>query len=488
MTMKRLIMTLWLVALTLTAAAQTNVLVKGTSTGAVGKHIELYGYDDMLTMAERMMDDDVIAADGSFNLRCYANYPRLVFIQVENYSQSFYVEPGRTYEVYLPQFDWSLDEQRNIFLAPEPLPLEFMNLPKDELNLKISRFEEVVDSFVVANRVYFDPKFHPQKRYFDSLRAEVRKKAPGGDPEKFLSRYEEYTLAEMQLSMKFTSRKKLIARYITDQPIRYYDEQYMRLFLALYEGSISKGNNHIPLHRLTAWVEKGDLHTYIDSLGLDPLLRNEQVRELAALQALKESYYNTYYNRDKVRHMVEMLGNQSKFADHKRLAQNLVANFTARERGSEMPTFELPDVDRNMVNLEDLRGKWVYLSFVRVGDPNSLAEIETLAFFRDSIYARNKDVVFVSVCCDREFQKMYHFLRNNKKGHRYNWTWLHFDGNYKLLERYGVVSYPTFVLIGPDGRLQYDITPSPASGFLLRGPWEKKEEKKIDDNLPFWQR
>ena len=59
---------------------------------------------------------------------------------------------------------------------------------------------------------------------------------------------------------------------------------------------------------------------------------------------------------------------------------------------------------------------------------------------------------------------MYHFLKNNKRGHRYNWTWLHFDGNYKLLERYGVVSYPTFLLINPDGQLQYSVTPPPASG------------------------
>lgn len=471
-----------------TAQAQVNVHIEGTSDGAAGKRIGLYVYDDMLTMGEHLADEAVIGADGRFSLACYANYPRLVYVQAENYSQSFYVEPGRRYEVYLPQFDWSIDEQKNVFLDPEPLPLEFLHLPANELNLAIDRFERVVDSFVVANRTYFDPKFKPQKRWFDSLRAEVKRRLPAAAPESFLGRYEEYTLAEMQLAMHFISRKKLIARYIDGQPVRYHDEQYMRLLLALYEGSISNGSNRLPLHRLTAWVERGDLATYIDSLGVDPLLRNEQIRELAALQALKESYYNPAYNRDKVRRMVEALGRQSKFKEHRQLAERLTASLKAHERGSEAPQFILPDVDRQPVNLDDLRGKWVYLSFVRVGDPHSLSEIETLAYFRDSIYARCKDVVFVSISCDREFQKMYHFLRNSKRGHRYNWTWLHFDGNYKLLEHYGVVSYPTFVLIGPDGRLQYDITPPPASGFLLRGPWEKKESTQKDDNLPFWQR
>ena len=73
---------------------------------------------------------------------------------------------------------------------------------------------------------------------------------------------------------------------------------------------------------------------------------------------------------------------------------------------------------------------------------------------------------------------MFHLLKNSRKGARYNWTWLHFDGNYRLLERYGVVSYPTFMLLDPQGQLYYDYTPAPASGILLHGPWEKQDEEK----------
>jgi len=37
------------------------------------------------------------------------------------------------------------------------------------------------------------------------------------------------------------------------------------------------------------------------------------------------------------------------------------------------------------------------------------------------------------------------------------------------------VSYPTVLLLDPQGRPYYDYTPAPGSGILLRGPWEKKE-------------
>lgn len=482
------ILTLLIYSLAGLAQGVTNVTIAGSSANAAGKVIGVYGYDDMLTMDERLLDETRIGNDGRFELKLYANYPRLVFLQVETYTQSFYVEPGRRYEVWMPEFDWDISEVRNVFLAPQALDIEFLNLPKDELNLKIGAYEALVDSFISENRVFFDPKFQPQRRWFDTLAALVEKRMPSEEGT-FFDYYKRYTLAEMQLAMHFVSRKKLIAKYITDQPVRYHDENYMRLFLALFQGSISRGMARVPQGRLVEWVEKEDLHRYLDSLGVDPLLRNERVRELAALEALRESWYNPVYDGQKVKRMIDKIGRESRFDEHRALAHRLSASLGRHEKGNEAVSFTLPDVDRNMVDLNSFRGKWVYLSFVRCGDPNSLAELETLAFFKDSVYAKNKDVVFVSVACDREFQKMYHLLRTSKRGHKYRWTWLHFDGNYRLLEHYGVVSYPTFVLINPEGKLQYDITPAPASGILLHGPWEKKPMTREEESrLPFYMR
>jgi len=463
--MKRLTMILMTMAAMAVCIAQTNVLINGTSANAVGKKMALYGYSDMLSMAEVLLDETVVDSAGRFELRCYADYPRLVFVEVECYSQSFYVEPGRTYEVWLPKFDWAIDEKRNVYLDPEPLPLEFLHLPADELNLRIGRFETMVDSILSAKRVFFDPRYKPNRRHMDTLQRTVRA-AVGPLQDDFFGRYVDYTLAEMTLNMRFAKRDKLIAKYITDQPVRYYDEQYMRLFLALYAGSISRGTRRIPQERLVAWVDEGNVARYSDSIGLDPLLRNERVRELAMLQALRESWYDQAYSREAVMRMIEKVGQESKFAEHKRLAESLKKHLK-EAAAPEVPHTVLPDVEHNMVSLDSFLGKWVYMAFVRVNEPASLAEIETMAHFRDSVYAKHPDVVFVGISCDREFQKMYHFLKNSRRGHRYNWTWLHYDGDYRLLERYGVVSYPTFVLLRPDGTPQYELTPAPATGILM---------------------
>ena len=449
---------------------QTNVTIVGTSANAAGKRMLLYGYSDMLSMDEVLLDEATVDSSGRFELRCFANYPRLVYVEVECYSQSFYVEPGRNYEVWLPEFDWTVDERRNVYLDPEPLPLEFLHLPGDELNLRIGRYEALVDSIVSAERVFFDPRYKPNRRYMDTLQRTVRAAVgPLGDD--FFGRYVDYTLAEMALNMRFVRRDKLIGKYIAEQPVRYYDEQYMRLFLALYAGSISHGTRRIGQDRLVAWVDEGDLTRYSDSIGLDPLLRNERIRELAMLEALKESYYDRAYDKEAVVRMIGMIGKDSKFPEHRKLANTLSGKLKGESEKQKdeggVRNFVLPDVEHNMVSLDSFAGKWVYMAFVRVGEAASLAEIETMAHFRDSVYARNPNVVFVGISCDREFQKMYHFLKNSRRGHKYNWTWLHYDGDYRFLERYGVVSYPTFVLLRPDGTRHYEMTPSPGSGFLM---------------------
>lgn len=473
--MKRLLLTGWMVLMALAAVAQTNVEISGEVVGGAGKRVVLGGYSDMLTQSEVVLDSMTMGEDGKFALHCFANYPRLVFIQIEFYSQSFYIEPGRTYNVYLPAFDWDMDEKRNVFLEPVALPLEFLGVDSTELNIKIMRYEALVDSFVTANRERLDFRFKPERKVWGELEKLVESTQDKSLPkeegqEDFFERYVRFNMLEMKLAMRMDSRKNLVNKYIANEPIRYYDESYMRFFLALFEHTITDGTKKVAQWQMADLIDRGDLGRWLDTLGLDPLLQNEQVRELAALQALKEMFHSKMYYRESVMQMTQKLGEQTKFPEHRQLAERLLASQQASSlrMGKKGLSFELPDVDKKKVRLEDFRGKWVYIAFVRTGDPNSVKEIETMAHFRDTVYLAHPEVVFVSVVCDREFQKMYHFVKNSRRGARCNWTWLHFDGNYEMLERWGVTSYPTFVLLDPEGRRVYDWTPWPASGILMR--------------------
>ena len=85
-------------------AQPANVVIKGTAANANGKVIQFFRYSDVISMNEVLLATDTIRDGRTFELSAYFNYPALVFLQVENYSQSFYVEPSRTYEVAIPTF------------------------------------------------------------------------------------------------------------------------------------------------------------------------------------------------------------------------------------------------------------------------------------------------------------------------------------------------------------------------------------------------
>ena len=276
------------------ALAQENISISGSAANGAGKRIELYRYSDMLTLSEQLVDSTTIAGNGHFRLAAYANYPCMMILQVENYSQSFFVEPGRDYEVYIPQFDWNVDERINVHLDPQALPVEFLGMADDDLNALITRYEAVAADYVDNHRLQFDPRFRPQKRYFDSLVIQVNKIVPDGRNEYF-NRYKRYQLAQFQYGMKFDTRARMFARYVSGQPILYYDDNYMSFFFTLFAHSLSDGSPRVPLARMVEWVNNAQLDRMMDSLGVDSLLRNEQVRELVLLQALSEAYNNRRY-------------------------------------------------------------------------------------------------------------------------------------------------------------------------------------------------
>ncbi|MBP5326591.1 MAG: redoxin domain-containing protein [Bacteroidales bacterium] len=454
--------------------AQRNITIKGTAANALGKRVELYGISDQISKHEVLLDTFRVGEDSRFDLRCWSNYPMMVTLQIENFSQSFYVEPGKDYSVEIPTFKWDVDETRNVFLEPETLPIIFKNIPPNDINLQIDSIDRVIARFIEQNFFYFDFKYKPSTQYFDSLVKTVNRLCPDTTND-FVVRYKIYQLAQLRYTMHLDTRKNLINRYIRNHPILYHDENYMSLFAELYANSISKGTKEIPVHRLAHWVYNLDLDTYIDSIGMDPLLRHEQIRELAALQALKESYYNfRYYDASMVVKMIEKLASRTKFPEHKKIAANILASFHLRDaENTEEISFVLLDVDKNPVDLAEKKGKWLYLAFIRVDDPFSISEMETMAHFKDQVY--NDSVEFITIVCDREFQKMFHFLKNSRHSKNYDWTWLHYNGNYDLLRHFQITAYPWFVLINPQGNIHYDITPAPSTGFLPNAPWLNKD-------------
>ena len=481
--MKRLITIAVLLLCTMVGFSQ-NVSVKGRTVNAKGKTIEIYKDADKFSKQEQLLDSYTIDDKQTFDLAFTVKYPTLVFLQIENYSQSFFVEPGKDYDIIIHEFKWNIDEEMNVYQNPVALPVEFVGLNSDDLNYQISAFDSVESELILKYRMFLDFRFKKDTKRIDTMLTTLNN--VWNDSENvFFESYKKHKIAELQYLFKLMSPKKIAEEYFKGQPIQYDDEGYTSLFNSYFSDYISRGTKQLPIETLSRWVDEKDLFKYLDSIGIDPMLQHEQLRELVALKALQESYYNDCYNSEMVVEMLKRFENESKFSQHRVIARNILNTFDEVAKEIELPDFRLPNVDKEIVSLSDFKGKWIYLSFVRVTEKSSICEIETLAFFYDSI-RNNSDMEFVTISCDREFQKLYHFIKNSKNGMRYKWTWLHFDNNYKMLDSFAVRSYPHFVLINPEGRVHSYSTIKPGEGFFINSKWLKTDDdnKKNTDTFP----
>jgi len=78
------------------------------------------------------------------------------------------------------------------------------------------------------------------------------------------------------------------------------------------------------------------------------------------------------------------------------------------------------------------------------------------------LYKRHKDrLTILTIATDPMEEVLRQFLAKNQ----YDWKFLHYDNQPGILKEYDIRAFPTYFLIGPDGRLIYSPALSPAENF-----------------------
>ena len=100
-----------------------------------------------------------------------------------------------------------------------------------------------------------------------------------------------------------------------------------------------------------------------------------------------------------------------------------------------------------------------------------MAELSAL---EDLYEEYNNQFEFLSISVDRNYED----YKKVKDQNQYSWDIYHFNGNFHLLDRYGVRRYPLFVLIDPHGNLIKNMAPLPSVGL----------KRKIEKTLSNWNK
>ncbi|WP_430816372.1 TlpA family protein disulfide reductase [Carboxylicivirga sp. RSCT41] len=129
-------------------------------------------------------------------------------------------------------------------------------------------------------------------------------------------------------------------------------------------------------------------------------------------------------------------------------------------KGQPSPVFNYPDVDGNMISLNDFKGKAVYIDLWATWCGPCCAEIPYIKALEHELEGEN--IVFVSISLDKDKKAWKKMLESQKMGG----VQLNFDGNRDFPQAYDSKSIPRFILIDADGNIVDSNAPRPSDPKL----------------------
>jgi peroxiredoxin len=441
-----------------TSVAQKTTIIC-SAKGAEGKSVRLVKAEDFISLRKADIASARIDSAGNFQMTVSLKEITYAWFCIDYYTGDVYLQPNTTHHYNLDGLKFNNETDKlNTNLAPLSVNVQVLDTG-DRLNLYIQQCNVSCNRFLIDHLK--DIRTSKFKKLLASFKASMDSAYHnvGND---YVSVYVNYRLASLERMNSTTSSEKLFKEYILDKPVLTGHVEYMDFLSEFFEDYFEEVNRPVGLSQLRRAINEYQSWKALDeAISADSLLRNEYLLETVMLITLRNLYGLNTFSKDNIIKILKQSASTGKFEQHRLIASNLVRVLTMYEAGSKAPGFNLPDAAGDTMRLHELTGKFVYLNFFTTWNISCLEELELMR----SLYSKyGQSVQFVSICCDREYMKMYHFARDKK----YPWPLLHYNGDYKFLEAYGVKTYPYFVLIDKQGNFIADPAESPSQNIEMK--------------------
>jgi peroxiredoxin len=139
-----------------------------------------------------------------------------------------------------------------------------------------------------------------------------------------------------------------------------------------------------------------------------------------------------------------------KMENGKMVALQLKKNDKKLQAGAEAPGFTVSDIKGNSYRLSDLKGKIIVLNFWFTSCVPCINEMPELNKLNEK-YKDNPGIVFIAITYDPD-ERVKDFLAKRV----FNYPVV--TGQKALIERYGISSYPTNIIVDKSGHVAFSLT------------------------------
>jgi hypothetical protein len=155
---------------------------------------------------------------------------------------------------------------------------------------------------------------------------------------------------------------------------------------------------------------------------------------------------------------LKQLGDSGSSAYIRELATLISGSLTALNAGNRPPEFSMKEYNGKYVSISDLKGKYILLSFAISDNAFTVSEY---GIMKTWISKYRDNLIVVTVLRDRDFN----VAVNRMHSFGFNWILLNGSDADTIEYQYQVTMYPSFMLIGKDGKILMDPSPFPSENL-----------------------
>lgn len=430
------------------------VNIDGYASFAKGKEIRFYFYNDLLNKNKVLITTAKVNDSGYFSIKIPTLEIRELIFSFNTTDGSIFIEPEKTYHLSLYTNE-NLVNQLNAIALGNSIQIKINNSDSNELNWKINYFNTYYNYFLYKHSLAIINMV--KQTIYDSLMNIIVSKFPiSTNPTDFYSIYVKFRIAEIEGMYLKKYPAKLYANYLDNKYIYYNNPAYMDFFTGFFNNYLYCGSKQITRNLLIEDINlTNDYFKLLDDLGKDPLLVNEIIREMVLIENLQNLFsYKEEFNLVNILTMLKKLSENTKFQEHKQMAENTINALKTLQHGTHAPEFALKDIHNNTINLTDYKGKYIYLHFFTADCEECIREMLIINNLYNNYHQK---VEFISVMLDFETTKLYHFVNTYPN---FKWKFTHFNNDFTFIENYKTYSLPLGMLIDPNGYIISYPTPS----------------------------
>lgn len=409
-----------------------------------GKTVNLIEYTDYITLNYKVLQSTEIDSLGNFYFDYEINETQQAIIQIEYLIGIIYLDSNQEYSIKFPP----KSEDGTYKLTRNNVNIIFDSIPLGDINGLVLEFDRLYDQFLLENRYNVGKRIFHSK--LDTFKVTIQKQFTGVK-NSYFKNYVRYSIADLELvspsSHLKVNKLGLYNTHVINKKMNTKHHAQMRFLLNFYEKTL---NNQ--MGKVGSQITKV-LHENPSYIALDTLLQKDyffkmnSIRELVITENLYSLYYNPNYSPVVILGLLKEAEKLGKDEEVRKITREIIKNITKLVPGATPSPIKLINQHREIINIENFKGKYVYINFWAKWNKESQAEMDVFTRLNEEY---GDLIEFVSINIDASYKKYEQYCTSHPE---YDWNMLYYGGNSNLLDEFNIYSIPHYILLDKNGKI-----------------------------------